>query len=71
MKQTPRKLVLDTDALLVETFVVQKDPTEQTGTVQGHMPRPTRNTCPGAASCENTCTCPSWSGAECGTVCIG
>lgn len=80
MKQTPRKLALDTDALQVESFALQEAPTEQPGTVRAHLdeptaPRtcgcPTQNTHCGQYTCYASCYCPSWSGPECGTVCVG
>ena len=80
MKQMPRKLVLDTDALRVEAFSTQTDPTEQPGTVRAHVDDskpytcgcPTQNTHCQQYSCpNNSCACPSWSGPECGTICVG
>lgn len=68
MKQTIRKLVLDTDTLRVETFAPEDPRTQGPGTVRGHeMDTPTR---------PQTCPCPSyhcytWSGAECNTMCVG
>lgn len=69
MKQTIRKLVLNADALRVETFAAQDSPTENAGTVRGHLGPPTEpQTCPCPQTYNN---CPSWSGRECNTVCIG
>lgn len=78
MKHTIRKLALNAESLRVETFAMQEEPTAQPGTVHAHVedtkPQtcgcPTRYTC-NEFTCQNSCNCPSWSGPECGTVCVG
>lgn len=67
MKQAIRKLVLDTDALRVETFAAEDNPAEGPGTVRGHDVDPT---VPRSCPCP-TYHCYTWSGAECNTVCVG
>jgi hypothetical protein len=65
-----KKLRLQLDDLRVDSFATREAPTENVGTVAGHAPSNGR-TCPGNPTCDNTCGCPSWSGPECNTVCIG
>lgn len=66
-----RKLKLHLDGLQVESFTTREQATARPGTVEGHMPRTENRTCGNNVTCYNTCDCPSWSGPECNTVCVG
>ncbi len=65
-----RKLKLHLEKLEVESFTTRDQDTVTPGTVEAHV-RTERRTCGNNVTCYNTCDCPSWSGPECNTVCIG